>query len=165
MKIKEVYFEKLFSLEKYNNERIGFRAEVSENENPDKVAGELFFKIMEIEDCLNVYRNVLSDISFVASRFEEKRHDITRVKNEMVRMKTTIEELARLSEKGDVDAKLRHACEAKSYKELSERLQEYEREIAELDGKHEKLVAIKVELQNRIKNGNFSLAGIEYPNE
>jgi hypothetical protein len=74
MKVKEVYLEKLFSLEKYNNERIGFRAEVSENEDSDKVAGELFFKIMEIEDCLNVYRNVLVDIDYVAGNFEDKRH-------------------------------------------------------------------------------------------
>jgi len=163
MKVKEVYFEKLFSLEKYNNERIGFRAEVSEGEDSDKVAGELFFKIMEIEDCLNVYRNVLVDIDYVAGNFEDKRHDITRIRNQMAQMKTTIEELARLGEKGDVDAKLRHACETKSYKELSEQLQLSERQLEELDDKIKKLVAIKEELRERIKKGNFSLDGINYP--
>jgi len=163
MKVKEVYFEKLFSLEKYNNERIGFRAEVSENDNADKVAGELFFKIMEIEDCLNVYRNVLIDIDYVGGNFEDKRHDITRIRNQMAQMKTTIEELARLGEKGDVDAKLRHACETKSYKELSEQLQVSERQLEELDDKIKKLVAIKEDLRERIKKGNFSLDGINYP--
>jgi predicted RNase H-like nuclease (RuvC/YqgF family) len=163
MKVKEVYFEKLFSLEKYNNERIGLRAEVSENENADKVAGELFFKIMEIEDCLNIYRNVLTDIDYIERDIEGKRHEITHISNEIEQMKTTIEELARLGEKGDIDAKLRHACETKSYKQLSERLQVCHEELAESDKKHQKLIAIKLELQKRFKNGNFSLVGINYP--
>jgi DNA repair exonuclease SbcCD ATPase subunit len=163
MKVKEVYFEKLFSLEKYCNERIGFRAEVSENENPDKVAGELFFKIVEIEDCLNAYRNVLTDIDIVSRRIAERKHDIIHIKKEMADLKTSIEELARLSEKGDVDAKLRHACDSRSYKQLSEQLENYENELAELNEKHKKLIAIREELRNRFKNGVFNLHGIDYP--
>jgi chromosome segregation ATPase len=162
MKVKEVYFEKLFSLEKYCNERIGFRAEVSENENPDKVAGELFFKIMEIEDCLNAYRNVLTDVDIVSRRIAERQHDIIRIKKEMADLKTSIEELARLSEKGDVDAKLRHACNQRSYKQLSEQLQNYENELAELNEKHKKRIAIKEELRNRIKNGVFNFHDLDY---
>jgi DNA repair exonuclease SbcCD ATPase subunit len=162
MKVKEVYFEKLFSLERYCNERIGFRAEVSENENPDKVAGELFFKIMEIEDCLNVYRNVLTDIDVVSRQIVERQHDIARIKKEIADLKTTIEELARLSEKGDVDAKLRHACNSRSYKQLSEQLKNYENELAELNEKHKRLVAIKEELKIRFRNGVFTLHGIDY---
>jgi len=36
MRIKEVYLEKLFSLEKYNNERIGLHADIANNENADE---------------------------------------------------------------------------------------------------------------------------------
>ncbi|MEM3617282.1 MAG: hypothetical protein QXJ31_05150 [Candidatus Bathyarchaeia archaeon] len=81
MKIKEVRIEKLFSLENYNNERIGFVAEVEEGENADAVAGQLFLKIMNVEDCLQTYRDVLSDLLVASHREYETQCQIARHDN------------------------------------------------------------------------------------
>lgn len=165
MRIKEVRFEKLFSLAKYNNERIGFVAEVEEGENADKVAGELHFKILAIEDCLNAYRRILNRLESFVSQFESKKRDIKRLQKDIVEKKIHIEEVAKRLQKGelDVDEKLRHACDRESYKDMKKRLEEYQAEANKLDGEIQRLVESKEELSSRIKQGNFSVEGIEIP--
>ena len=162
-KIKEVHFEKLFSLAKYNNERIGFRAEIEEGDNPDKVAGELHFKILAIEDCLNKYRTVLHWIDTASENVETNAEMIRHTKERMRKMKVDIAELAAQAGKGDVDAKLKHACSGDSYKQLEESLQMYEDKFRKYDEKLNLLVKAKHELRERIKNGNFSIEGIDIP--
>jgi len=163
MKIKEVRFEKLFSLEKYHNERIGFTAEVEEGENAEKVAGELHFKIVSIEDCLNAYRTCLNDVDYASREFEDKQEHIQHLQNQISEMKVTIEELYRQAEKGNVDAKLQHACSRQSYKQLQEQLVQYKKYSEEWDNTLKKLGKAKDILQERIKNGNFSLEGMDIP--
>ena len=157
MKIKEVRFEKLFSLEKYENERIGFTAEVEEGENAEKVAGELHFKIVGIEDCLNAYRTCLNGVDYASREFEGKQEQIQHLQNQISEMGVTIEELYRQAEKGNVDAKLQHACSRQSYKQLQEQLIQYKEDLEKWDNTVKKLVKAKDILQERIKNGNFSL--------
>ncbi len=45
MKVKEVEYSRLFNLENYNNERIGLRVAIDDNEDADAVIGQLFFKV------------------------------------------------------------------------------------------------------------------------
>jgi chromosome segregation ATPase len=165
MKVKEVYLEKLFSLEKYNNERIGFRAEVSENENPDKVAGELFFKIMEIEDCLQIYRNILSDLDYATERFQNEQENVRDLEKRLKDMKVKIEEISQRLAKGelDVDEKLRHACDRESYKKMQEDLAGHFEQMKRFDELVKQLTEAKVQLRDNIRNGNFSLSGINVP--
>ena len=165
MKIKEVRFEKLFSLEKYHNERIGFVADVNDNDNPQKVAGELFFEIMNIEDCLNTYRNLLYHEGMLASEISNIEEGIARTKQHMAEMKTKVEELsAKIDKGGDVsEEKLRHACESKSYKQLKSELNERENSLSKANELFKQTVKATEELKNRIKKGNFSLEGIEQP--
>jgi len=63
MRVKEVEYSRLFNLEDYNNERIGFRVAIDDNENADTVIGQLFFKVLQIEEALDLYRQYLKLIS------------------------------------------------------------------------------------------------------
>ncbi len=163
MKVKEVKFEKLFSLEKYNNERIGFVAEVEEGEDADKVVAELHFKILDIEDCLQAYRNILSDLDYAAERFQDEQWQVKSLEKEIADMKVRIEEISERLARGElsVDDKLRHACDRQSYRDMQEQLERHKETLKKWDEKVEQLTKAKVELRERIKNGNFSLEGIE----
>ena len=163
MKVKEVHFEKLFSLEKYNNERIGFTAEIEEGESPDKVAGELHFKILAIEDCLSKYRHILSWIDYASGEVEQNAASVRNTTEHMRKLKVDIAELAAKAEKGEVDAKLKHACSGESYKQLQENLQGFEEKCEKWDKKLVALVKAKQELRERIKNGDFTIEGIDIP--
>jgi len=165
MKIKEVKFEKLFSLEKYNNERIGFVAEVEEGEDADKVVAELHFKILDIEDCLQAYRNILSDLDYAVNRFQDEQSCLKDLERRIADMKVRIEEISERLARGDlsVDEKLRHACDRQSYRDMQDQLERHKKALKEWDEKVEQLTKAKVELRERIKNGNFSLEGIEIP--
>jgi len=59
VEVKEVEYSRLFNLREYNNERIGFRVAVDDNEDVDKVVGELFFKVLQIEEALELYRKCI----------------------------------------------------------------------------------------------------------
>lgn len=163
MKIREVRFEKLFSLAKYNNERIGLTAEVEEGEDADKVVGELHFKILDIEDCLNAYRKVLEDLDYASDSFESKQSQILSLKEDAVNLKVKIAELLVAAEKGEVDARMQHACSGQSYKDLQERIARYEKEAKELDESVQRLAEVKQELRDRIKAGRFTLEGLTVP--
>jgi hypothetical protein len=58
MKIKEVEYSRLFNLADYQNERIGFKAEITDSENPNEVIGQLFFKVLEVENVFQKYREL-----------------------------------------------------------------------------------------------------------
>jgi len=161
--VKEVRFEKLFSLAKYNNERIGFTAEVEEGENPNAVTGQLHFKILAIEDCLNAWRRVLSGVEYAVSEVENTEGYIRETKSQMKRMKVEIAELVAKAEKGDVDSRFRHACSRDSYKKLTEDLVRQEENLEKWNRNLELFVNAKHTLKQRIKEGNFSLAGVEIP--
>ncbi|HDN05539.1 MAG TPA: hypothetical protein ENF90_00915 [Candidatus Bathyarchaeota archaeon] len=163
MRIKEVRVEKLFSLEKYNNERFGFVAELAETDNPDKVFAELYQKILSIEDFLDAYRRVNDNIETVDRYITNTQHGITRIQTEIAELKVSIDELARLAEKGDPDARLRHACDRRSLKSLNEDLERKKKELAHYIKVKKQLTEIKETLKKRFNSGNFSLEGIEFP--
>jgi len=163
VKIKEVRFEKLFSNEKYNNERIGFVAEVEQGQDPDQIAGQLFFKIVNIEDCLQVYRRVQQELDHAVVTFEMKKESIRDLKEQIHKTKINIEELATQVEKGEVDARLQHACAGQSYKQMQENLVQYVKNLQIWDNTIIKLSKAKTRITERIKNGIFSLEDIEIP--
>jgi len=163
LKITEVRVEKLFSLEKYNNEKFGLTAQVEEGEDPDKVLAELNFKILAIEDCLEAYRRLQNDEDYVVSNIESAESNIAHCKSQIKNMTVKIEELLQQAEKGDVDARFRHACERESYKSIKERLLAEEQNLKDLNVNLKKIIAVKEELKKRIKEGKFSLENIDVP--
>jgi len=157
MKIKEVQYQRLFTLGNYNNERIGFVAEVDDNENADRVLGELFFKVLDVEDCLEAYRRLLEDRDRIEREINCVHHHIARLDRDISEMKVTIDELVEKIEKGDVDAKLRHACETRSLKSLQEEREQETKRLEELTRKKNEIEKQIEVLKQNIKNGNFKL--------
>lgn len=163
MRIREVRVEKLFSLENYNNERFGFVAELSETDNPDVVLAQLYQKILDIEDFLSGYRRVNEDLVIVERNIECKKRRISSIQHEIARLKVSIDELVKLAEQGDPDAKLRHACDRRSLKDLRKQLEEEQKELEHYIKVKKQLEKIKQTLKTRFNQGNFSLEGIEFP--
>jgi len=157
MRIKEVQYQRLFTLGKYNNERIGFVAEVEENEDADKVLGELFFKVLDVEDCLEAYRRLLEEKDRIERSISCTQHEIARLDRQISEMKVTIDELVEKIEKGDIDAKLRHACETRSLKSLQEEREEETKRLEELTKERNKIEKYIEVLKQNIKNGKFKL--------
>jgi len=150
-------------LEKYNNERIGLRAEVEPNEDADAVIGKLNLKIADVEECLETYRRLLSQIYYASQQFDDKQSTIRHTQERMKDMKITIEQLAQQGEKGDIDARLRHACERDSYKQLSESLARNEEELKQIDQEMKQMIKVKDILKQRIKDGIFNIADLDIP--
>ena len=163
MRIKEVRVEKLFSLEKYNNERFGFVAELAENDNPDKVLADLYRKILSIEDFFEACRRVNKDLEIVDYNIESAERKVARIQREIADLKVSIDELAKLAEQGDPDARLRHACDRRSLKSLNEDLEKAKKELEHYIKVKKQLTEIKQTLNSRLNQGNFSLEGIEFP--
>ena len=163
MRIKEVRVEKLFSLEKYNNERFGFVAELAENDNPDKVLADLYRKILNIEDFFEACRRVNKDLEIVDHNIESAERKVARIQREIADLKVSIDELAKLAEQGDPDARLRHACDRRSLKSLNEDLEKAKKELEHYIKVKKQLTEIKQTLNSRLNQGNFSLEGIEFP--
>ena len=161
VKVTEVHYERLFSLEKYHNEKIGFSAAIGKDESADKILSELFFKIAEVEDALQGYRGLEQEIIHMEHNVRSSEATIASREEQIENMKHTIDELLAKGEQGDVDARLRHACETQSYKGLQEDLAKQKIELEEREKKLTALIKSKAELQKRIKEGNFSLEGLE----
>ena len=157
MKIKEVQYQRLFTLGNYNNERIGFVAEVDDNEDADKALGELFFKVLDVEDCLEAYRSLLEQRDRIELEINSIHHHIARLDRDISEMKVTIDELVEKIEKGDIDAKLRHACETRSLKSLQEEREQETKRLEELTRKKNEIEKQIESLKQNIKNGNFKL--------
>ena len=96
MKVKEVEYSRLFNLENFNNERIGFRVAVDDSEDADKVVGELFFKVLLIEEVLELYRKYLSYIYKTESDVEyyenRVREELVHIEDLETRKKRLLEE-------------------------------------------------------------------------
>lgn len=165
MKITEVRMEKLFSLARYNNERIGFTANVGPMDNPDQVAAKLHLKIMCLEKCLDINRRL---ISLVHNRTQQFRSYNERIETETKQIndtKVTMEELIKAADKGDVDSRLKHACSRTSLKSMKEELEKMK------EGRLRVKTALEVAskalniLTKRIKSGTFDLTDLELPED
>ena len=62
MRVKEVVYSRLFTIGDFNNERIGFKVELDDNDDPERVLGLLVEKVLAIEDTLALYRELLRKV-------------------------------------------------------------------------------------------------------
>ena len=76
MRIKEVMYQRLFNLENYQNEKIGFVAEVAEGEDENKVMAELFFKVLQIETAFAKFRALRDSLDFIRAQIKEVKNDL-----------------------------------------------------------------------------------------
>lgn len=161
MEVSEVSYERLFSFERYNNERIGFRVKLDGEENADEAIGKLYLKVLAVEDCLQAYRQCLGDIESSEHQIERYQSEIVRFSGNIADMKISIKELVEKIEKGEDDARIRHACDARSLKSLENQLKVAQEFLQKEKQKLNKLGKQREILVERIKSGNFSLEGID----
>ena len=157
MKVKEVQYQRLFTLGSYNNERIGFVAEVDGEEDAGKVLGELFFKVLDVEDCLEAYRRLLEEQNRIELKAKTVQQRIASLEKHISEMKITVDELVEKIKTGDIDARLRHACETRSLKSLEEEKEENIKELKEITKEKNKIEKQLEVLRRNIKNGTFKL--------
>lgn len=162
--IKEVKFEKLFSLEKYHNEKIGCTAIVNDGESADKTMANIILKVMDVEDCLSTYRELLSIEERATYEVKSTTQSIENTEDQIKTMKVKIEEITQAVKKGgDVDERLQHACSSRSYKELKEQLSNYKERLKKQSVVADQAMKNRIALREQIKAGNFSLEGIDVP--
>jgi len=152
LKVTTVRYERLFSLERYHNERISFEARLDEGESEDKAIGDLFFKVAEIEDVFQAYRNCLDSIERNSHEIDYDRGRIAELERRIAEMKVTIEKLA----KGEPDERLRAACDRESLKSLRAQLEHHHGDLEKHEREKATLTKQLQELRTKIKEGNFS---------
>lgn len=152
MKIERVHYSRLFSFAKYSNERITFDASVGPDEDADKVLGELFFKVTEIEDVLQAYRNCLSRLDGIAGTIDHDASQIGELTRRIAEMKVSIDKLAR----GEPDERLRAACDRESLKSLNAQLKRYQKSLERDELEKSELSKQLEGLREKIAEGDFS---------
>jgi chromosome segregation ATPase len=162
-RITEVRYEHLFTLGQYQNEKIGFSASVTKNENADQVLAALVLKVTEVEDCLEAYRMLSNEFDTCEHHVASTEKEIANREEEVARMKHTIDEIIALGDKVDVDERLRHACDRQTYKASQENLVRLKAQLAEATKALTEASTKWAELKTRIKKGNFSLEGLDLP--
>jgi len=100
MKVKEIEYSRLFNFENYNNERISLRVAIDDNEDADAVIGQLFFKVLQIEEALNLYRDYLR---LIAGTIEETKKNRDSALSRLKALKTYKERMAELIRAGEFE--------------------------------------------------------------
>ena len=155
MKVERVEYSRLFNLPNYQNERIGFSVVVGDKENPEKILGELFFKIERIEEKFNLYRdmkealarllreldNLIERRLFVMEKIKELEDAVEKEKHSASPNACTIQNLS------------------ESLENQKDRLQEIEKEIKDTKARVFKLEKLIEAMKNDILEGKFEEEG------
>jgi len=159
MKIKEVEYSRLFNLADYQNERIGFKAEITDSDcGPNAVnaaIGQLFFKVLEIEEIFQAYRNLLREIDNLRASIRNKERHLQWLLDDLAELELRLKEL---EERDDI-----RACQVVDTKELIEerkkQIEDTKAEIAELQRQLRERENEKVRMRGLIKAGKFDFEG------
>ena len=165
MQIKTVHYERLFTLGNYQNEKIGFSADLHKHDNAEAVLGQLFGKVTESEHFLCIFRNAIDEEESMSQRIDRQKCRVANSEQQIQQMKISMTELAEKLQKGtgDVDDHLRHACSGTSLKGLTAQLNLERQQLRGLLAHEEKLTEFILEINSRIGTGNFSAIGLSIP--
>lgn len=165
MKVKEVTYRRLFTLDDYNNETIGMIATVEEGENPDIVTGQLFQKVCGIEEVLETYRKLLDAEKRAASRLARAEGSVENIKQNIEQQKISLSELDAAIKSGDAVSqdRFRRACSARSIEDLNKDLEKAKTSARIAQQQLDKATKSKKDLKARISQGNFTVEGLELP--
>jgi chromosome segregation ATPase len=155
----KIEYARLFSFGKYENERIGFTCEIGEREDSKAILGDLYLNVCNIENVLQTYRFLERELIELKESVEGISNDCQRDVDEIARMKVNIDEITKLIESGkaDSDQRLRHACDRQSFKDVKERLEKRQHDLAEAQKELKSTETTLENLKCRIKTGDFSL--------
>jgi hypothetical protein len=154
MKIKEVIYQRLFNLANFNNEKIGFTAEIAENDSEDQVMAELFFKVLKIERTFEKYRLLETELEVTKSELRELKS----------RLSWAFERLAQLeAERAEIDQDERKRCRVfdieEQIKREIENIERIKGQISRKAEKHNRIIDKLKILEDAIKAGNFDEVG------
>jgi len=162
MPVKEVSYQRLFTIGNYNNEKIGLIATIPEGENPDKVIGQLCLKVFSLEEVLNTYRDMVTEVWHCKEQIQRHGDLVDNTESQIAKMKVDLAELDKaLKEQREIDERLRHACSRQSYKSLKQSLENYKKDLEAWKSRLKKAIMNQTILQDRINEGNFTVEGME----
>ena len=149
MRVKEVEYSRLFTFENYQNERIGFKVEIAENEDENEVLGQLFLKIIAIEDTLSEYRHYIERLNELHDRIYDTKESLERA---YMRLANAEFQLQQALSKNDACA-LEHA---EKYKEkIKEEIEEYKKQLKKLIHAYNTTLEARKVLKRYILKGEF----------
>jgi len=145
VKVQEIEYSRLFNLENYQNERIGFRVEV--------VLGRLFFKVLQIEDGLQMYRNYIGLIELTKKQIRDYEKAIERAYENLVELENRRKKLM----EEDVEESKSKMCELLDIDEMIARTKG---RIEELKEKRDSALK-KLKVLRRGRGGRLLLIFLE----
>ena len=165
MQIKTVHYERLFTIGNYQNEKIGFSADLDKHDDAEAILGQLFGKVTESQHFLCIFRNAIDEEEYMSQRIDRQKARVANTEQQIQQMKISMTELAEKLQKGtgDVDDHLRHACTGTSLKDLTAQLNRERQQLRDLLAHEEKLTEFILEINSRIGTGNFSAIGLSIP--
>jgi len=164
VKIKVVEYSRLFSFGNYQNERIGFQAEIDEtSENEKAVLGKLYMLALKLNEAFQDHRNLLNRIDCIQTSIEHCKERIKDYERYIVEFLKDKEIYDERYEKEGKPARI--LCQIQS---IEERIQEYKRKIAEekqrileLEKEFEEKTRQLKEIEEKIREGKIFCEGEE----
>ena len=158
MKIKVVEYSRLFSFGNYQNERIGFQAELDDPlENERQVIGKLYMLALKLNETFQNHRNLLNKIDCIQTSIEHYRERIKDYERYIAELLKDLEFEKERYEKEGKPARI--LCQIQS---VEERIQEYKRKIAEekqrileLEKEFEEKTQQLKEIEEKIRKGEI----------
>ena len=157
MRIKEVEYSRLFSFGNYQNERIGFKAEIDENENPDAALGQLFLRVLNLNKVFQRHREILENIERTREQIKTYKDDIKLHERYLANYLKEREELKEEEAKGEKSTRLICRIEDVETSILREKreIANYQQKIVEAEREILKLTSELETLEEKIRRGDF----------
>jgi len=159
VRVKEVVYSRLFNIGDYSNERIGFKAEVEDGENPEQVIAKLAEKVLIIEECFSLYRSLLKARESYANVVDGKEKELKRRYKRLAELEA---ERIRLDEEKDERARCRIIPIEDEIKQVLKDIEEIKNELRSYVEKHNDTLRLLREARERILNGEFPESAIEH---
>ena len=147
MKIKSVRYERLFNVGEYQNETIGFIADVEEKEKPEIALSKLYQMVTDANKSINKLREIANklyslqrDDGYYCSSIHYTEHEIERAK-------------IHLSDLEKNRPFKRDSPEQRQYKRYKETLEEFEKELIRKKKEEKELIKQYQQMVNDFKKG------------
>lgn len=154
MRIKEIEYSRLFdNIPGFQNERIGFKAEIDENEDQNQVMGELCIRAINLNKKFSEYRSVLAKLESIEQNIDNLREEKQRL-NE--RIKDLLAERENL-DKSDEKQRCRAVDLEDHLEQTKNRVQKKDETIEEKQQEWNELNDQKIKLETTITGSGGSV--------
>jgi len=158
MRVVEVVYSRLFNIGDYSNERIGFKAIIEDNDNPEQVIAQLAERVLIIEESLSHYRSLLRARESYENVVYSKEKELARMYKKLAQLEA---ERLRIDDEQDEMAKCRIIPIEKEIKQVLEDIEEIKKDLRDYAKKHNETLRLLKETRERILKGEFPESVIE----